>query len=151
MVESRGNMVMVADGNRFRVQMGLRVKLGEELGDLVMDYLPPTDWGQVARVQDVQSVREDLNSLQSDVKSLQSDVNSLQSDVKSLQTDVSSLQMVVQSIRMEVQLLKMELDALRRDVDRIDRTLKWFIGVNVAVFLGMYALQVQTLLLVSRL
>jgi hypothetical protein len=52
---------------------------------------------------------------------------------------------------MDVQLLKMELDALRRDVDRIDRTLKWFIGVNVAVFLGMYALQVQTLLLVSRL
>lgn len=89
--------------------MGLREKLGEELGDLVMDYLPPTDWGQVARVQDVQSVRTD------------------------------------------VQLLKMELDALRRDVDRIDRTLKWFIGVNVAVFLGMYALQVQTLLLVSRL
>ena len=102
-------MVMVADGTRFRVQTGLREKLGEELGDLVMDYLPPTDWGQVARVQDVQSVRTD------------------------------------------VQLLKMELDALRRAVDRIDRTLKWFIGVNVAVFLGMYALQVQTLLLVSRL
>lgn len=109
MLESRGNMVMVADGTRFKVQTGLREKLGEELGDLVMDYLPPTDWGQVARVQDVQSVR------------------------------------------MDVQLLKMELDALRRDVDRIDRTLKWFIGVNVAVFLGMYALQVQTLLLVSRL
>ena len=109
MLESRGNMVMVADGTRFKVQTGLREKLGEELGDLVMDYLPPTDWGQVARVQDVQSVRTD------------------------------------------VQLLKMELDALRRDVDRIDRTLKWFIGVNVAVFLGMYALQVQTLLLVSRL
>lgn len=137
MLESRGNMVMVADGTRFRVQTGLREKLGEELGDLVMDYLPPTDWGQVARVQDVQSVQEDLNSLQSDVKSLQS--------------GVSTLQLVVQSIRMDVQLLKMELDALRRDVDRIDRTLKWFIGVNVAVFLGMYALQVQTLLLVSRL
>lgn len=102
MLESRGNMVMVADGTRFKVQTGLREKLGEELGDLVMDYLPPTDWGQVARVHDIQ-------------------------------------------------LLKMELDALRRDVDRIDRTLKWLIGVNVAVFLGMYALQVQTLLLVSRL
>ena len=93
---------MVTEAERFEMHLGLRRELGEDLGNLLMEHLPPTGWGDVARTQDVLALKEDLT-------------------------------------------------LVRRDIDRVDRTLKWFMGVSVPLFIGLFALQVQVLLVVSRL
>ena len=104
---------MVTEAERHGMYAGLKVKLGDEVADILMEHLPPTGWGDVARKQDVVALKQDVVAVRQEIRGVKSD--------------------------------------LMREIDRLDRTLKWVIGLGVTVSLGMFALQAQILLAISRL
>lgn len=93
---------MVTEAERLKMHLGLQEELGEELGNLLMEHLPPTGWGDVARKDDVLAVKHDVLML-------------------------------------------------KEDIGRVDRKINWIISLGVTVAMGLFALQAQVLLTVSRL
>lgn len=63
-------MVSISEAQRFEMHRGLKVSLGERLGDLVMEHLPPAGWGDVASRHDVHAVRKDIETVRQDVSRL---------------------------------------------------------------------------------
>ena len=43
----------ITEANRLDMHAELRRSHEEKVGDIIMEHLPPTGWGDVARVQDV--------------------------------------------------------------------------------------------------
>ena len=115
-----GRMVMVTEAERHGMYAALKVKLGDEVADILMEHLPPTGWGDVARKQDVVALKQDVVALKQDIVAIRQEIRDVKSD-------------------------------LMREIDRLDRTLKWVIGLGVTVSLGLFAMQAQILLMISRL
>jgi hypothetical protein len=63
-------MVSISEAQRFDMHRGLKVSLGEQLGDLVMEHLPPGGWGDIASRHDVHAVRKDIETVRQDVSRL---------------------------------------------------------------------------------
>jgi type II secretory pathway component PulF len=56
-------MVMATEAERHDMHEGLRKILGEPVADTLMEHLPPTGWGDVARRQDVERIASTLRIL----------------------------------------------------------------------------------------
>lgn len=93
---------MVTEAERLEMNLGLRRELGEDLGDLLMEHLPPTGWGDVARKQDVLVLKEDINSVKEEISSLKSEVASVKQDVSILKSEVASVKQDVRSIKRDI-------------------------------------------------
>ena len=65
---------------RERQRLDLYERLGETLGrehaEVLMEYLPPVGWNDVARRHDVELVRSEMQVLRSEMQVLRSDVDS---------------------------------------------------------------------------
>ena len=59
---------MVTEGERLEMHLGLRNALGENVGDILMEHLPPTGWGDVAYTHNVLMLKQDLNDMKSMLK-----------------------------------------------------------------------------------
>ena len=64
----------ITETERFEMQLALRKALGEEMGDRLMEHLPPVGWADVALSRDVDSVRRDLDSLRRDFESFRDEM-----------------------------------------------------------------------------
>lgn len=64
----------ITETERFEMQLALRKVLGEEMGDRLMEHLPPVGWADVALSRDVDSVRRDLDSLRRDFESFRDEM-----------------------------------------------------------------------------
>ena len=71
----------ITETERFEMQLALRKVLGEEMGDRLMEHLPPVGWADVALSRDVQSVRNDVDSLRRDLDSLRRDFESFRDEM----------------------------------------------------------------------
>ena len=43
----------ISESNRFEFYLGMKKFLGDDMADILMEYLPPAGWGDVARRSDV--------------------------------------------------------------------------------------------------
>lgn len=57
----------VNEDQRFRMHLELRRVFGDEVGNTVMEHLPPRGWGDVARTVDVTHVSERLIQTESNL------------------------------------------------------------------------------------
>ena len=57
----------VSDKDRFEMTATLRRVLGEEATNTMMEYLPPSGWGDVARTHDIDRLTVRLDSVAADV------------------------------------------------------------------------------------
>ena len=52
----------IAESRRFVLQRALRDQFGASVADTLMEHLPPTGWGDVARQSDIESLRVNLKN-----------------------------------------------------------------------------------------
>ena len=125
-----------------RQRLDLYERLGETLGrdhaEVLMEYLPPVGWNDVAR-------RHDLDLLRADTQSLGTE---LRSEMQTLGTELrSEMQTLGTELRSEMQVLRSEvgsqLDGLRVEVhQQFARQLIWLVGTilaSVGAVLGLIA------------
>ena len=51
----------ITEADRLKMHLGLQAVLGDEVGDIVMEHLPPSGWGDVARKNDLLILRDEMN------------------------------------------------------------------------------------------
>lgn len=71
----------ITESQRFEMQLALRRVLGDEMGDRLMEHLPPVGWSEVALSRDVDSVRRDVDALRRDLDALRRDFESFRNEM----------------------------------------------------------------------
>lgn len=52
----------ISESNRFEFYLGMKKFLGDDMADILMEYLPPAGWGDVARRSDVHVLEQVLSA-----------------------------------------------------------------------------------------
>ena len=128
------------DERRLELYLELRKAMGDNLANMLMENLPPSDWSDVAR-------QDDLILVKSDVSRLGTEIDQLKLDVTRLKDDVVELKIEIHSQRIELSQFKDEFRSFRdennRRIDAIEKRLNMVITVGVGFGLSLLALQVQ--------
>mgnify|MGYP000580497740 FL=1 len=137
----------ITEAERFQMHEALSTAHGKEVAAIIMEHLPPTGWGDVARRSDVADLRvlttKDLEmvrvALTSDMQALRLE---LTSDMQELRTELrGEMQALGAELRGEMQELRTELrgdmQALRLELHTemhmlFNKQLKWLVGVVIS-------------------
>ncbi|MCX6530203.1 MAG: hypothetical protein NTZ76_08865 [Actinobacteria bacterium] len=137
----------ITEAERFQMHEALSTAHGKEVAAIIMEHLPPTGWGDVARRSDVADLRvlttKDLEmvriALTSDMQALRIE---LTSDMQALRAELrGEMQELRAELRGEMQELRAELcgemSVLRADMRSemhmlFNKQLKWIVGVVIS-------------------
>lgn len=128
----------ITDKQRFDLHAALRRVLGEELGDVMIEHLPPVGWADVALSRDVAAVRSDIDSLRRDVNDLKNDVNNLKSDIRAVRSDMDVL-------RHELR------EELHRELSGIRTSIRVLTGAMITIAAAMLGVMVQINVSIAQL
>jgi hypothetical protein len=76
--------IMAVDEQKLRISLHQRLEasLGTDEAALLMDYLPPVGWADIARRSDIDTIRVEMAALRSDVRSeLRAEIANLKSSL----------------------------------------------------------------------
>ena len=137
----------ITEAERFQMHEALSTAHGKEVAAIIMEHLPPTGWGDVARRSDVADLRvlttKDLEmvrvALTSDMQALRAE---LRGDMQALRAELrGDMQALRTELRGEMQELRTELrgemSVLRADMRSemhmlFNKQLKWIVGVVIS-------------------
>lgn len=128
----------ITDKQRFDLHAALRRVLGEELGDVMIEHLPPVGWADVALSRDIVAVRGDIDSLRRDVDDLKNDVRALKSDVRTLRTDMDTFRTEIRG-------------ELHRELSSIRSSIRVLTGAMITIAVAMLGVMVQINLSIAQL
>ncbi|MDP4702266.1 MAG: hypothetical protein NWR88_03210 [Ilumatobacteraceae bacterium] len=122
----------ITEAERFQMHEALSTAHGKEVAAIIMEHLPPTGWGDVARRSDVADLRvlttKDLEmvriALTSDMQALRAE---LTSDMQALRGDMHMLGV---ELRGEMSVLRADM---RSEMHMLfNKQLKWIVGVVIS-------------------
>jgi hypothetical protein len=137
----------ITEAERFQMHEALSTAHGKEVAAIIMEHLPPTGWGDVARRSDVADLRvlttKDMEivriALTSDMQMLGAE---LRGEMQELRTELrGEMQELRTELRGEMQELRTELrgdmQALRLELRTemqmlFNKQLKWLVGVVIS-------------------
>jgi hypothetical protein len=137
----------ITEAERFQMHEALSTAHGKEVAAIIMEHLPPTGWGDVARRSDVADLRvlttKDMEivriALTSDMQMLGAELRGemqelrteLRGDMQALRTELrGEMQELRTELRGEMQALRLEL---RTEMHMLfNKQLKWLVGVVIS-------------------
>jgi hypothetical protein len=137
----------ITEAERFQMHEALSTAHGKEVAAIIMEHLPPTGWGDVARRSDVADLRvlttKDMEivriALTSDMQMLGAE---LRGEMQELRTELrGEMQALGAELRGEMQELRTELrgemQAFRLELHTemhmlFNKQLKWLVGVVIS-------------------
>lgn len=108
----------IAESRRFVLHRALRDQFGVSVADTLMEHLPPTGWGDVARRSDVALLKTDITRLEGEIHKIR------EVDFPALRTGVTN----------EVNVLVTE---------KMNSQLRWMIGLFSAQFIALFAIALR--------
>jgi len=61
---TEGFIMRANEAERFDMQVGLRLLLGDEVANTLMEHLPPSGWSDVARTRDIEFLDKRLEMIE---------------------------------------------------------------------------------------
>ena len=108
----------ISEAQRFDMHRGLRDTLGDNVADTLMEHLPPTGWGDVARTRDIDRLEGSFHRLENRFDLLENRFDLLEGRVERLEA--------------RFELLHAEFYELRSDLTRrLDSFSRWAIGLAI--------------------
>jgi hypothetical protein len=115
----------ITEAERFQMHEALSTAHGKEVAAIIMEHLPPTGWGDVARRSDVADLRV-LTTKDMEIVRI-----ALTSDMQMLGAELrGEMQELRTELRGEMQALRLEL---RTEMHMLfNKQLKWLVGVVIS-------------------
>ena len=117
----------------------IRNELGVAVADTLMEHLPPSGWGDVAR-------QGDIAVLKTDNAGLKTEMAGLKTDIDGAKTEIVVLRASVEGLRTE---MNVKIDALRTGIvnevnatvtDKLNYQMRWMIALFATQFLALAAI-----------
>ena len=67
----------ISEQQRFEMHLGLRQQLGDDVASTLMEHLPPSGWGDVARVHDIQRIESEITHVREQLGQIKNSVRVL--------------------------------------------------------------------------
>jgi tetrahydromethanopterin S-methyltransferase subunit G len=125
----------ISEDQRFRMHLELRKVLGDEVGNTVMEHLPPLGWGDVARSKDISHLSDRIDYVE---QSLSARIDNVE---QSLSARIDHVE----------QSLSARIDHVEQRLKGITGTLWVMIGSMVTVSTGIIVMLVQINMNISSL
>jgi hypothetical protein len=115
----------ITEAERFQMHEALSTAHGKEVAAIIMEHLPPTGWGDVARRSEVADLRV-LTTKDMEIVRI-----ALTSDMQELRTELrGEMQELRTELRGDMQALRLEL---RTEMHMLfNKQLKWLVGVVIS-------------------
>lgn len=81
----------ISEAQRFDMHRGLRDTLGDDVADTLMEHLPPTGWGDVARTRDIDRLEARIDRLDARIDRLETRFSHLESRLEMLHSEFFEL------------------------------------------------------------
>ena len=121
----------ISEDQRFRMHLELRKVLGDEVGNTVMEHLPPLGWGDVARSKDISHLSDRIDYVE-----------------QSLSARIDNVE---QSLSARINNVSARIDHVEQRLKGITGTLWVMIGSMVTVSTGIIVMLVQINMNISSL
>ena len=129
----------ISEAQRFDMHRGLRDTLGDNVADTLMEHLPPTGWGDVARTRDIDRLEGSFHRLENRFDLLENHfdllegrVERLENRIEQLENRFERLEVRVERLEARFELLHAEFYELRSDLTRrLDSFSRWAIGLAI--------------------
>jgi tetrahydromethanopterin S-methyltransferase subunit G len=143
----------ISEDQRFRMHLELRKVLGDDVGNTVMEHLPPLGWGDVARSKDISHLSDRIDHVEQSLsaridyveQSLSARIDNVE---KSLSTRIDNVE---QSLSARIDQLSARIDHVEQRLKGITGTLWVMIGSMVTVSTGIIVMLVQINMNISSL
>ena len=113
----------ISQSDRYDLQQHLQTVLGEKMGNMLMEHLPPSGWSDVARTRDIDMIRQEMRNLEI----------RLDARIDRLEAKVDS----------NVKVLSTRLDMLEAQVAQLNRRVTFAISTGTAMFATILALLIN--------
>ena len=119
------------------------------MADTLMEHLPPTGWGDVARQGDLAAVKSDVAVLRSDLAAVKIDLEGLKSNIVVLRADVDGLRVEFRQLNAN---LEDRIEAMSKSIvneinasvtEKLNSQLRWTIGLFAAQFVALAAIALR--------
>mgnify|MGYP003347488517 CR=1 FL=1 len=102
----------ISEAKRFEMHLELKKVLGDDVANTVMEHLPPSGWGDVARARDIDLLDRRLSNLETRFHGLETRIHDLESRFHGLEV---------------------ELHEFRHEFNaRLDSFARWALGLSVS-------------------
>jgi len=119
------------------------------VADTLMEHLPPTGWGDVARQGDLAAVKSDVAILRSDLAAIKIDFEGLKSDIVVLRADADGLRVEFRQLtanfedRLETMSKSIVNEINASVTEKLNSQLRWTIGLFAAQFVALAAIALR--------
>jgi hypothetical protein len=127
--------MLITDSRRYEMLEAFREHFGMDIADTLMEHLPPSGWGDVARIHDVESVRSNVELLNLEVKLVRTEVGQLRTDINS---DMGHLR---NEIKLDMELLEARI--LNRMSEEFIRQNRWMTGVLACLVVALMVIAIR--------
>jgi hypothetical protein len=136
----------ISERDRFEMHLELKRLMGDAVADTLMEHLPPSGWGDVARKYDIDGLGNRFDGLVQRVDVLEQRLDKRIDDLE------QRLDKRIDDLEERMNRRFNELEAqLNKCIDGLERRLNLAISIGSAIALALLGMQVQIMLSIAAL
>ena len=111
----------ISEAQRLELYLGLQKVLGDDMANTMMNHLPPSGWGDVARVSDFNPVKMQIHGIEKQIDGVERRMDGFDRRLDGFEQRIDVLDQRLDGLERRIDLLDRRMDGLEHRMDRIEQ------------------------------
>ena len=141
----------ISEAQRLELYLGLQKVLGDDMANTMMNHLPPSGWGDVARVSDFNPVKMQIHGIEKQIDGLEQRIDVLDQRMDGLEHRIDLLDRRMDGLEHRMDRIEQKMNGLEVQMGKLNSSLKVLIGGVLTVSTAIIILLIQLNMNISQL
>ena len=141
----------ISEAQRLELYLGLQKVLGDDMANTMMNHLPPSGWGDVARVSDFNPVKMQIHGIEKRIDGLEQRIDVLDQRMDGLEHRIDLLDRRMDGLEHRMDHIEQKMNGLEVQMGKLNSSLKVLIGGVLTVSTAIIILLIQLNMNISQL
>ncbi len=141
----------ISEAQRLELYLGLQKVLGDDMANTMMNHLPPSGWGDVARVSDFNPVKMQIHGIEKQIDGLEQRIDVLDQRMDGLERRIDLLDRRMDGLEHRMDRIELKMDGLEVQMGKLNSSFKVLIGGVLTVSTAIIILLIQLNMNISQL
>jgi hypothetical protein len=141
----------ISEAQRLELYLGLQKVLGDDMANTMMNHLPPSGWGDVARVSDFNPVKMQIHGIEKQIDGLEQRIDVLDQRMDGLEHRIDLLDRRMDGLEHRMDHIEQKMNGLEVQMGKLNSSLKVLIGGVLTVSTAIIILLIQLNMNISQL